>query len=744
MSDPTSLTAPQRKKAQNAALLAQLFATLIIMTVSGQYMILYANDVVGLTPQQIAVIFSLAPFLSVLRLPAIPTIQKIGLVRTLQLSRFFQGVIILLLILIPATTLNLPTLSLLVGLFILFRELGLGTVWQPLLRTITTEEDRGDFFARMRTCFSLVNLSLSAAVALFIGQDLEEYQYKIILGLAIFGSVNAIFWSRYIPEPPRIRNPVRSSFIKASKSLWKLCRQSPLFRVPLLATLVISMAQLPIGLVYFREALNVPANLLAIMIFTATLGQVLSLIFWGRTSDTLGFRPTMAGLLWLTSGISLILWFIPVFPEAPSTTLELFHDYPLGVTALLVFGFGNGVLIAGLGIATTSVVHYHVNSRNSMLAMNLYTLIQLAFQAILMIVIGALLENHVIPLKGEADPLALIQFDYFKLFRSGLVPFLMLVTIPFVLKLPNLKPWFGVTDFFSIFRYNPVRSLMGSRFLYDEDETHRVDLARSLGDSPSPLNLNLLGELLRDPSFEVKQEAIRSLSRSRSTYAGTILLDILKDTQRRGLWDLAAWALGEIHYTEAVPALIDCLQPELPGRIRSSAARALGKIGDLRAVDPILNAMHQEREQLYVIASYAWALLFLDADKRADIAFECILRLRDREERYELLSILSRWLHITDRWLLISDSETTAARSLEIYLSGFSEKWLRRHQRIIGLFQARDFQGINRLLRKKIHAMGSDSRETALEGLLHVLETKADNWSPLSVLATAWLLFNSN
>lgn len=718
--------------------MANLFGTMIVMAVSGQYMILYANDVVGLSPQRIAVILSLAPFISILRLPAMPLVRKTGLVNTLQIARWGQAAIVATLLAIPGAALNFPLLACLVVVFIFFREIGLGTTWQPLMRNITTTEDRGNFFARMRTCLSSVNLVLSAAVAFFIGNEMEEFQYKIILGVAIFGSLNAVFWTRRIPEPAG-DGIKKMGARRTLQSFRDLLKKSPLFRLPLLITLVISMGQLPIGLVYFREGLNVPANLLALQIFFATLGQVISLLFWGRASDTLGFRPMMAGLLWLTSGISLLLWLAPVFPETGLSIPEAFEIHPVGCSVLLIFGFGNGILNAGLGIATTSVLHYHVDSRNSLVAMNLFALFQLGFQALLIILLGIVIQQNVVPQVVPTDPQVLFHFDWFKAYRSALVPLLMLFMIPFVMKLPNLKPWFSVTDFFAVFRYNPVRSLLGSRHLHDEDERQRIDLARSLNESPSPLNLQILENLLHDPSLEVKTEAIRSLAQSKSPFAGKLLLDILQNQERRGLWYLAAWGLGELNYTEAVPDLIRCLDPGLPARIRSNAARALGKIGDPRAIEPILEAMGNQDDRFHVMASYAWALLFLKADERVDYAFETILRLRDREERYELLSILSRWMDISDKWLLISDSETTTAASLENYLTGFSAKWLEARQDIIQPFRGRNFAEINRLLRARIEYKESRANPVIIS-LLNVLEKKAQDWSPLSVLATAWLL----
>ena len=98
------MTDRDRAKAQRAALLSQLFALMVTMVIAGEYIMLYANDVLGLSPQKIALIFSLAPFFSALRLPAIPYIQRFGLVRTLRTARALQSCVILTFIAVPAAS----------------------------------------------------------------------------------------------------------------------------------------------------------------------------------------------------------------------------------------------------------------------------------------------------------------------------------------------------------------------------------------------------------------------------------------------------------------------------------------------------------------------------------------------------------------------------------------------------------------------------------------------------------------
>lgn len=739
VSEESQLTERERLKAQKAALLSQLFAIMVTMVVAGEYMMLYANDVLGLSPQKIALIFSLAPFASAFRLPALPYIQRFGLVRTLRVSRALQSTVILTFIAIPAAYMQWPLLSMLIVMFVVFREVGLGTVWQPLMRHITTSSDRGHFFGRMRAWFTVVNLLLSAGVALFIGQRMEEGAFKVILGIAFLGTLNSIFWARLIPEPDRAEERRVLGFWRSIKGLYSLLRQSRLFRLPLIITIVIMSSQVPIGIVYFREFLHVPAGILGAQIFCATLGQVLSLVLWGKVSDTFGFRPMLSSLLGLTSGLLLILWLVRPFPEGEFSLIEILNTNTISIAALMVFGFVGGILSAGAGIAITSVTHYHVNSRDSLTNLNLFSIFQLLFQSGLMLLLGIYLQQFVLPRMAPAVPGSIFYFDWYKVFSAGIVPVMMILCIPLALRLPNVRPWFGATDFISALRYTPWRSIVGRRRLYDEDEDQRIRLARSLGESPNPLNIEPLAELLQDPSFEVKVEAIRSMARVRSNAAGYQLLNILKDVERRSLWDHTAWALGELRYRPSVDLLIERLESDSPVRARAMAARALGKIGDSRAINPILKILNEETYSLHVVSGCCWALLRLDARDHAEYAFRGLVRLRQREDRYELLSIFSRWLGVTDYWILVSDSKTSGWDSLREYIAGYPSDWREKHRETIAVFESKNRHDLEIALSRTVSSLKGRERELP-ESLLKVLKETSD-WSPLCVLAVAYLLF---
>jgi hypothetical protein len=96
-------------------------------------------------------------------------------------------------------------------------------------------------------------------------------------------------------------------------------------------------------------------------------------------------------------------------------------------------------------------------------------------------------------------------------------------------------------------------------------------------------------------------------------------------------------------------------------------------------------------------------------------------------------------MHISDRWLLVSDSRTSAWQSLTDYLEGMPAKWTRVRRDTIEAFSKKDHAAVRELLEARIPNVPAADRAIP-SSLLQVLR-KTEEWSPLSVLASAFLLF---
>jgi HEAT repeat protein len=110
----------------------------------------------------------------------------------------------------------------------------------------------------------------------------------------------------------------------------------------------------------------------------------------------------------------------------------------------------------------------------------------------------------------------------------------------------------------------------------------------------------------------VRLAAATALGRIGNSRAVDPLISALEDQPR--IREVAVMALGEIGDPRAVESLISALEDD-DWELRSTIAKSLGKIGDPRAVKPLLNLLEDKSENVRWYASQA-----LEAITGEDIA----------------------------------------------------------------------------------------------------------------------------
>ncbi len=733
------MTPAERGTAQKHAMLGHLVGPFAGNVVAGGYMMLFATDVLQFNPLTIASIVAFTPLITFFRLPMMGPVRQFGRVRTLKVGRVLQILTIVLLLLTPAHLLTPLTYAGLILLFLISRELGIGLVWQSLLRDYTTTGDRGKFFARMRFSFNTTNLVLNGIIIFLVGKAVTEGVYKGMLLISLLGLLNSLFWVHFLPDKAADKKKAEDEKGAKGISILNVLLHSPVMRLPLLVSLMTTAASLPLVVIYFRQMLHVPANLVALFIFFSTAGSALFFFLWGRLADTIGFRPMLIGLLVLTAVSLPLILFVPPFPEQGLDWSQLQPATVMGIGALLFLGFSNGALASGIGIAVISIKLHHVSRKDSFEALNVLAVISSAFQALVAFLAGLYIQKIAIPAGSFEIGGGILYLDYYKGFAAMFSPILLFLTIPIVLRLPNVRPWFGVSHFFNAIMNSPARTLLAIRNVYDETPERRIKLAHWFGLNSNPMSIEPLLALLNDPSYEVRTEAIRSLARSGSTLAGKELQNVLQDEKRRALWDQAAWALGELNYGSAFDLLVERLSLQTPTRVRIMAARALGKLEDGRAVSHLLKAMKEEELRLTLVSACCLSLLHLDAKEHAEDVFRALLRLRDREDRYELMSEFCLWLDIPSGWLLHSSSADSSSMSLQQHLDWKSSSWLEKRQKVIAAFREKNQDKIFHQMEEGLSTF--QPHEGMVERALSGVGRQTGEWSHLSVLATAWLLY---
>jgi HEAT repeat protein len=112
----------------------------------------------------------------------------------------------------------------------------------------------------------------------------------------------------------------------------------------------------------------------------------------------------------------------------------------------------------------------------------------------------------------------------------------------------------------------------------------------------------LIEALNYENDHNVRLSAASALGKLEEDRAVEPLIDALDD--RREVREVAILSLGRIGDPVAVDALIEKLKDE-NWDVRSSAAKALGQIGDSRAIEPLIQSLRDKSETVRWLAANA-------------------------------------------------------------------------------------------------------------------------------------------
>lgn len=457
------MTEDQRRLGQQSALRANLFTGVITQIVLGALMMLYASDVLGYSPVRVGFIVSVAPLGMLARFFFLRSVRESGMVRALRRSQVTRMIIIGLLLAIPARWMTFPLFTLLICAFSLANELGTNVAWQPILRDITTTADRGSFFSRMRFAFTLITAAVTSIVPLLVGASMKEWQYKCLLAVAMSGAFNFFYWCGRIPERPAL-----SPGEPLPGGLWphlkKVLRRSPLLREPLIITLLTAFMGFPVFVLYLKVMLHIPSNLISLYIFACTAGSALSLLLWGKVADTVGFRPMFAGLVILTLAILPLLFTLTPFPGDWNRTWGP-HEI-VTLASLLLQGFLNGALGAGIGISLITIQHFCVHPEDVIESMTVYSTALVLVTAAVSMASSAFLQAIAIPSGLRLLAGGWLSWDWVKLWMLVFNVAMGALILRLLRRIPNSHDSSNVGDFFEsmagtlgqVVRIAPIRA----------------------------------------------------------------------------------------------------------------------------------------------------------------------------------------------------------------------------------------------------------------------------------------------
>jgi len=721
MSKKNELTRPERKKGQKFALLTNIFTPVSTYVMVGALMILYAGDVLGLPVSKISRILALIPLVSLIRFTLIRFLSRIGKVRLIRSSTLVNGLVILTLIIIPSEKLSYGLyLSMLIS-YSLSSELGRGTAWQPLLKDITTNNDRGRFFSRMRLVFTLVSLVVTGVVPFIIGEAVSSLEYKILLFLPLLSQINILIMIKHVPElPPDKINKKRISFTEILRDLKLLSR-------PLLMIILVQCTFFPLFVLYLRQGLNMPSNLVVWVVFISTLGNAFSLLFWGQISDAVGFRNTITGVHLL--GFLQIPFLLFIQPEA-----GLLMTIP-ALIGLFFYSFIDGVVMAGSGIAMTSIQHFFTTHEKSIFIFSVFSSVTFLVNALWLFLTGEIIGQFIGPVVLNKTISSIFYLDGVKLLIIIIAISARTLLFIMVKGLPNIQPWFGLGDFFTALNPASIRTMVQSGRLYRMDDREREQISHSLGHRWNPFGIHSLTGLLKDPSYDVKVSAIRELGRSGSSLAGKSLYPLLKNPNMAIYHVHIAWALGQLEWEEAAVNLLEFLTSERSEKLKAVSARALGKIGSPNAVPMLRELIHKKTPTFHLSSSACWALIHLDMEGSAELIFRALPLYHNSNIRYEIMDLLCPYLNISNLWILKYGQDQGGWRALLEHTEDQPNRWQQEKSVLINALSSMDYQAV--LQQYNENFLWKDN--TLSKTLRNILKDQK-GWNPLFLLASAQML----
>jgi hypothetical protein len=217
-------------------------------------------------------------------------------------------------------------------------------------------------------------------------------------------------------------------------------------------------------------------------------------------------------------------------------------------------------------------------------------------------------------------------------------------------------------------RGNPIKALvLLIRNKFAETEVSRIVTTQRLGDTHNPLSANELIELLSDPSFNVRYEAVNSIGRMPpEPELVDALLAVLGEAEAE-LSAVAARSLGALGDKKAVAPLRQALHSGYPF-LEASSVRALAILGDGDSVPYFLDRLRKESDSVLRIA-YASALGKLRARGATQELFALLRQAEPGVARGEIGLALARIAgderYYLQHWRsLRSDLNTAAAQAV--------------------------------------------------------------------------------
>lgn len=679
------------------------------LTFLGSVFVLFL-DALDLSKTQIGFLLSLLPYTGLLALVVAPLIARFGYKRSFITFALIRVIVTGFLLLLPwvviqfGARLALLYLTVIVVLFSVARSMVI-TAYYPWAQEYIPRSIQGKYSAT-NNLFTTLTGFLSVTVAGFtldLFSGLTGFLILITAGL-IFGAVS-VWTAGFIPggAPVKTERTIASAFLDTIAALRD--RGLVLF---LAGVGLITLATVPFASfvpLFMQEQVGLSSGNVVLVQTGMMLGGLTSTYLWGWTADRYGSRPIML------SGICLYA-LLPIFwmllPRHSPVSLYL----ALGISFL--YGIADMGWIIGSGrLLFVSIVPPERKTE--------YTALYYACVGFF----GGtsqLLAGQIIHYGSQwSGQLLIFPLDPY----SGLFVLSMILAVAslFILRVVRADTQVRVGEFAGMFIHgNPLMamsSLIG--YYFARDESSLVAITERLGETRSPLTVDELLEVLTDPRFNVRFEAIVSIARTRPNPRLTrALIEVFQGTEL-ALSNIAAWALGRVGDETAIGPLRAGLDSKYHS-IRAHSARALGR---LRATEvaPLLRERLAREPDRGLQMAYASALGNLGAHEATAELLAVLYQTQNEGARRELSLSLARLVGDEGHFIhLLRQARADMGTATAQALTAFKRK-LKKTQASGGLFSGRIWR-----TRASSPTGAGPNRQTPepAQDLFYTLETCAD------------------
>lgn len=413
----------QMRSSQKSAIYFNTFNQIIMLTLTGDVMVLFVSDVLKFSSETTAFLLSLIPFVALIRIPLISILKNFSWNDLIKKSVIIKILCVLAILFIPTSNMNKYIFISIIVVYRIAAEFGGGMCWQPLMRSITDDKSRGEFFGRMRFVFKIFTSVYLLGINIFIGKNISEKNYHILLGISLIGLLIQLFTigNIKIPEESKI-NDANHTNLSLKEVLIKYYKPNEnLFKALVLHSVFIFVG-FKVNVLYLKNILHYSSKIVSIYISLFTFSGIFILPIIGKRIDKNINRSVNFTILSYVI-YAVVLLFLPY---EDNTYLAIIGVVLLGALA--------GIIVSTASLIATVLFHKAIKDLSQSFAIiNIYQLVLFVVMFLSINFLGFMVSN--------SEKIKIYIFDYkFDLYRVAFLA-LIILFMPIFKRFSNSVSW---------------------------------------------------------------------------------------------------------------------------------------------------------------------------------------------------------------------------------------------------------------------------------------------------------------